>query len=222
MTRRTNKFGSEPAGSAATSIAPSPVSPAPSTASPAATRRHRAASAQRAAHLTELAATARTPDEGPCSAESPRSIDGVVIATLLALRSDGKALVQVLDPTGLDARLGQPIFATHVTTLTTRHIGRRVALLFEQGDPGKPIIMAAMHEVQPQAPGDPDVPRRAPVTVELDGDELHLDARRELILSCGKASITLTRAGKIIMHGTYVVSRSSGVNRIKGGSVQIN
>ncbi|MEW5071937.1 hypothetical protein AB1P14_09365, partial [Pseudomonas aeruginosa] len=38
----------------------------------------------------------------------------------------------------------------------------------------------------------------------------------------GKASITLTRAGKVIIRGAYLSSRSTGVNRIKGGSVQIN
>ena len=30
------------------------------------------------------------------------------------------------------------------------------------------------------------------------------------------------RAGKVLIRGAYLLSRSSGVNRIKGGSVQIN
>ena len=42
------------------------------------------------------------------------------------------------------------------------------------------------------------------------------------MLRCGKASITLTREGKVLIKGAYLSSRSSGVNRIKGGSVQIN
>ena len=53
-------------------------------------------------------------------------------------------------------------------------------------------------------------------------ERLELIAEREIVLRVGDASITLTRAGKIILRGTYVLSRSSGVNRIKGGSVQIN
>ena len=54
--------------------------------------------------------------------------------------------------------------------------------------------------------------------------ELHLsiDAAREIVLRCGESSITLTRAGKIILKGKYVSSHSAGVNRIKGGSIQIN
>ena len=49
-----------------------------------------------------------------------------------------------------------------------------------------------------------------------------MTARKQLTLRCGKSSITLTAAGKIIIRGKYIVSRSSGVHRIKGGSVQIN
>lgn len=55
-----------------------------------------------------------------------------------------------------------------------------------------------------------------------DGERLVLTAEREIVLQCGGASITLTRAGKIIIRGEYVVTRAAGVNRILGGSVQIN
>ena len=36
------------------------------------------------------------------------------------------------------------------------------------------------------------------------------------------SGITLTRAGKVLITGGYVSSRSKGVNRVKGASVQIN
>lgn len=52
--------------------------------------------------------------------------------------------------------------------------------------------------------------------------ELVLSAERQITIRCGESSITLTAAGKIILRGKYIVSRSSGVQRIKGGSVQIN
>ncbi len=58
--------------------------------------------------------------------------------------------------------------------------------------------------------------------MSADGEELTLSAKRQITLQCGKASITLTRAGKVLIRGAYVSTRSSGVNRIKGGSVQIN
>jgi hypothetical protein len=89
-----------------------------------------------------------------------------------------------------------------------------VALMFEGGDPAKPIVVGVL-----QRPGRPE-PK--PMDVEVDGDRLVFSARNEIVLRCGKASITLTRAGKVLLRGAYVSSRSSGVNRIKGGSVQIN
>jgi hypothetical protein len=58
--------------------------------------------------------------------------------------------------------------------------------------------------------------------IDVDGEQLIFSADKEIVLKCGKVSITLTRAGKIILGGTYLSGCSSGVNRIKGGSVQID
>ena len=58
--------------------------------------------------------------------------------------------------------------------------------------------------------------------VTVDGKRVSFNAEEEIVLRCGKASITLTKAGKVIIRGAYLLNRSSGVNRIKGGSVQIN
>ena len=68
---------------------------------------------------------------------------------------------------------------------------------------------------EPRADGTTATP--TPMT-----DHLVLEAGREITIRCGESSITLTAAGKIILRGKYIVSRSSGVQRIKGGSVQIN
>jgi len=58
--------------------------------------------------------------------------------------------------------------------------------------------------------------------IEADGEPVIVSAKDRLVLRCGKASITLTKEGKLLIEGTYVSSHSSGVNRIRGGSVQIN
>ena len=49
-----------------------------------------------------------------------------------------------------------------------------------------------------------------------------MSGKEQVIIKCGKASITLTKAGKVFIEGTYVLSKSAGVNRIKGGSVSLN
>jgi hypothetical protein len=72
----------------------------------------------------------------------------------------------------------------------------------------------------PEAEAEPQpIEREANAAIP---ERLELVAEKEIVLRVGDASITLTRAGKIILRGTYVLSRSSGVNKIKGGSVQIN
>ncbi len=42
---------------------------------------------------------------------------------------------------------------------------------------------------------------RAGATATADGERLVLTAEKEIVLECGKASITLTRAGKILIRG---------------------
>ena len=136
---------------------------------------------------------------------SQARLDGVMIGTLLALSEDGVPRVSFpgcADAEGVSARSMAPLGAAD--------IGAQVALMFENGDPGRPLVIGRLL-------GAPATPQ-----VQLDDERLELRAEREIVLRCGKASITLTRAGKVIIQGAYLSSRSSGVNRIKGGSVQIN
>ena len=53
-------------------------------------------------------------------------------------------------------------------------------------------------------------------------ERLTFTAAREIVLQCGRASLVLTRAGKVLVRGAYVSLRSSGVQRITGAIVQIN
>ena len=109
---------------------------------------------------------------------------------------------------------GTLVSARSLVPITAAEIGREVALTFEDGDAAMPIIMGLL-----QAPQSAPNPRRE---VKLDDESLVLSAKKEIVIQCGKSSLTLTSAGKVLIRGAYLLSRSSGVNRIKGGSVQIN
>jgi hypothetical protein len=139
---------------------------------------------------------------------APSRIEGVVIGTLLELDVIGSPRV---DYPGNSAAA---LTARTLAALDSGKVGREVALMFEGGDPSKPIVLGVL-----QRAGRPE-PKV--LQVEMDGETLVLTGKREIVLKCGRASITLTRAGKVLLRGAYVSSRSSGVNRIKGGSVQIN
>ena len=142
-----------------------------------------------------------------------KQLDGVVIGVLMSFTEAGMPLVAF---PGNQSKAG---VVAHSTTIFKRDdIGCQVALLFEGGDPQRPIIIGRIQHteeiIQPK--------RQHNTTAELDGQRLEFNAEKEIVLRCGKASLTLTKAGKIILRGTYVLSRSSGANLIKGGSVQLN
>lgn len=134
----------------------------------------------------------------------------VVIGILDGFDAAGRPLV---DYPGNAA--GAPLPALTTALYGADAVGRQVALLFAEGDGARPVIVGLV-----RPPGDP-VPGGAKIA-ELDGERLVLKARQEIVLECGRASITLTRAGKVLIRGTYLSSRSSGVHRIKGASVDIN
>jgi len=98
-------------------------------------------------------------------------------------------------------------------------LGRDAVVLFEGGDPRAPIIVGL---VEPAAPPARPQSQDRGVTLHSDCQQHVVEAAREIVLRCGAASITLTRAGKVIIEGSYVLSRSSGYNKIKGAAVDIN
>jgi hypothetical protein len=142
------------------------------------------------------------------------SSGGVVIGELIAVKDEGHTPL-VLFP-GQHGSAALP--ARTVVDLHGPHIGSRVVLMFEGADLNKPIIMGVLRE----GSGWPLAERPGQVEVDADGERLIVSAKEQLVLRCGKASITLTRAGKVLIGGSYLLSRSSGVNRIKGGSIQLN
>jgi Domain of unknown function (DUF6484) len=105
-----------------------------------------------------------------------------------------------------------PLTARSVVVPEPEFVGRQAIVAFDGGDQSRPIVLGIVR--------DPAIDRTIKVTV--DGERVTLCADREFVLCCGEASVTLTRAGKIILRGAYVLSRSSGVNAVKGASVQIN
>jgi len=149
----------------------------------------------------------------------------VVVGTIVDVSSKG--IPQVDFPGKPGSRF---LEAITIVPVNKDSIGRQAALLFQNGNLEKPMIMGLVcdfYQASTKAPPvtDPSVVNRNkydPVDVELDGERVSFTAKKEIVLKCGKASITLTRSGKILIRGTYVLNRSSGTNRIKGGSVQIN
>ena len=163
---------------------------------------------------TALSRSAPKANWGPSRREPARTraapkILGVLIGRLVDLGESGEPLV---DFRGNPST--KPLAALSILVLSKTILGREVVLMFEEGDPRRPVVMGLVE--------DRGAKRRQPVELLLDKKRFVFTAEHEIVLRCGKSSITLTRAGKVLIRGAYILNRSSGVNRIKGGSVQIN
>ncbi|MEM9378333.1 MAG: DUF6484 domain-containing protein [Planctomycetota bacterium] len=90
----------------------------------------------------------------------------------------------------------------------TRCAGLSVFLAFEDGDARRPVVVGFQEPPPRAATPVPDVTR--------------MRSGEEMVLECGKAKIALRADGRIEIRGGHLISRSSGPNKIQGGSVHIN
>jgi hypothetical protein len=65
-------------------------------------------------------------------------------------------------------------------------------------------------------------PLAPPRDVRVNGRKVSIEADSELILKCAAATIRIGRDGLIAVRGERVTTQARGVNRIRGGSVEIN
>jgi hypothetical protein len=99
-----------------------------------------------------------------------------------------------------------------------------VLLIFENDNPALPIIVGIVHENIhiPNYSEAIDVPDKIRHKIVIDGKRLLIEADREIVLRCGKSSLTLQADGKVVVKGKNLVSRATIANKIKGSSVSIN
>jgi hypothetical protein len=151
-------------------------------------------------------------------------IDGVRVGMIIDIGQDGSIWVDFADnSTGpLKARFVSTLAATLLEQIAEH--GQEVLLAFENNNAALPIIVGSLHASIHECAG------AKPLMLELDkpenilmnGTQVDVEAEDQMVLRCGKASIILTRAGKVLIRGTYLSHQSTGVNQIKGSSVKIN
>lgn len=167
-------------------------------------------------------------------ARAAASAGEILIATVAGIDGDGHPLVEFTG-SGADG----PLAAMSLVAVTHKDKGRQAALTFAEGDPARPVLMGLIHSPlqdmiadfellaagreRDSAPAT-DAPGNSAGDTDayVDGERVVLEGKEEIVLKCGDASITLTKAGKILIRGKYLLNRSAGVNRIMGGSVQVN
>ena len=144
-----------------------------------------------------------------------------VSGTLVRIREDGRALVDFPGNRAgpLEARLafsGAPPAPPAAEA--------PVLLAFEGGDLSLPLIIGFVCDrFPPEAPARViNSDRSRPNELNVDVRQIRLAASDQVVLQCGRASISLTADGTIQIKGARIVSRSSGTHKICGATVRIN
>jgi hypothetical protein len=156
--------------------------------------------------------------------ETTEQIEGVRVGKITRVDEGGQVFVD------FPGNIRGPISARFTSSVKLPFLrraadaGQEVLLAFEDSDRERPIIVDTLFSLLEENSESSGVALEAekPEDVFVDGKRVFFDAREEIVLRCGKASITLRTDGKIILKGTYLLSRSSGINKIKGGAVHIN
>ena len=159
---------------------------------------------------------------GPELLDAPQAAaSGLCLGTLVSAVPGAGLRVVYPGPDGWD-----PVEAHATVAVTPGDVGRQVVLAFP-GDPRRPVVLGVLQQ-NPVRANDADMqaaagtlPERAR-QVRVDGKAVEIEAERELVLRCGKSSITLRAGGDVIVKGMRIVSRARATNKIKGGNVLIN
>jgi hypothetical protein len=146
-----------------------------------------------------------------------RRISGHLVGSLVSLSADGA----VVDYPGNSH--GPLLARSTVAQIREASAHAQVLLVFDAERSDRPVIVGLLNAGS-EAAASESAASVLPAAREalVDGKRVVIDAQDEIVLRCGKASITLRRNGRVIIRGAYVETRAEGVNRIKGGSVQIN
>ena len=127
-----------------------------------------------------------------------------------------------------DRQSENPRQAYSTVQLSPSDEGRRVLLLFGQGDAERPIVIGCILDepVVPELGAEPRAEASARDNslpeVRADGKRIYMEADEEIVLRCGKSSVVLRKSGEILIKGMKIVSRARGMHKVKGATVQIN
>ena len=168
------------------------------------------------------------PERGGGSPEgSPSQEERISSPRVGWVAGDGASGVLLVDFEG-NRRGPLPVRST--VALTPEAIRRAVVerqgalLLFEKGDPALPVLVGLLQNTSaaPLTEALLDSLDAGPREARVDGRQVRIEAREEVTLTCGKASLTLRRNGDVILRGANIRTEAEQVQRIKGGKVQIN
>jgi hypothetical protein len=153
---------------------------------------------------------------------------GPCLALLEEVDEDGGVLVTVAGSCATRAHVSSHLDPLEVRQAAARHAA---ALVLVGAAGGRPVLIGLIEErlrsvpppaLSPETRTQPSGPDIEQPIARVDGRSVAITGQYEVVLRCGKASITLQEDGTVVVRGTRVETDADGVNRIKGASVRIN
>lgn len=144
------------------------------------------------------------------------SIHGVHVGKITSVKETGHILVDYPhNPFG-------PLPARSTVDTTFEDQNRHVLLTFENNDPRLPIIIGLIQDQPVILTKEIALDKKQIGDIMVDGERVVFNAKKEIELRCGKSSLIMKKDGRVVIKGTQLVSRASGMNKIKGAAVKIN
>jgi hypothetical protein len=128
----------------------------------------------------------------------------------------GRAIVEI------DGGPGRSVETSCLDIEGARNFGVGDPVLLVVRDDGTLILLGPLRAPSSKSGAAGARPDRSSRDVRMDGRRLVFEAQQEVTLRCGSSSIHLRRDGRVLIRGAHVVSRSSGPNKLKGGSISLN
>ncbi|WP_226993933.1 DUF6484 domain-containing protein [Myxococcus hansupus] len=161
----------------------------------------------------------------PGASETEAPLWGTYVGWVTGIDAEGHLLVDFTEnPLG-------PLRASRTVELDSTMIReaassrQAVVLSFDRGRRSHPIVLGLVQAPSLSPLVDAVLTQSlasVPAKARVDGREVVIEAREEMVLRCGKASITLRRNGEVLLRGVNIRTEADELHRIKGGKVQIN
>lgn len=142
---------------------------------------------------------------------------GIVVDVL-----DG--LIQVRDNQNENANYFCHFLRTSAGSLPVIEVGDPVIYRVPELDEEFGVVLGIIETYQPMDEKLSRKLRKKEISQKtvLEDKVLHIKAHDGMVIECGKATIILTKDGKVQVKGQELLSRALGMNRIKGAGVNIN
>ena len=154
-------------------------------------------------------------------AEPSARMTGATVGAIVAFEHGEVRVTFAGTPKPVAARILAPL--DDATLNRAARERAEAVLLFEEGDPSRPLLIGLLRSAAPLL----DALLAGPLPAEekvarVDGTRVAIEGKDEVVLQCGKASLTLRRDGRVVLRGVNVVTQADQVHKIRGGKVQVN